>query len=190
MRNVSRLHCSIDARQWNEGWMWRRDTSDSQFKPAARELFDAWLLGSILPPLLLWNVIRNLVGCSKPEVGLKGRKRMDLTCFLSWLLAAVPHWSNEWIAKYSFYFHLSGWVLPMIQTALVYVFGAIDGDPVTGVCYVGNTNSNNLLFFVIGECSSSERPSKEDCFSADHLVLLRWPSVPVYRTKKSLGNSI
>jgi hypothetical protein len=70
---------------------------------------------------------------------------------LSWVLAAVPHWSNEWIAKYSFYFHTCSWILPAIQTALVYLFGAVDGDPYTGICYVGNTNINHLLFFVIGK---------------------------------------
>ncbi|KAI6190100.1 Frizzled/Smoothened family membrane region containing protein [Aphelenchoides bicaudatus] len=68
---------------------------------------------------------------------------------LSWVLAAVPHWSSEWIAKKSFYFHLFSWLLPAVQTVLAYLFGAIDGDPITGVCYIGNTNATNLLFFVI-----------------------------------------
>ncbi|KAI1713391.1 frizzled/Smoothened family membrane region domain-containing protein [Ditylenchus destructor] len=68
---------------------------------------------------------------------------------LSWVLAAVPHWSTEWIAKYSTYFHWFAWMLPALQTIVVYVFGAVDGDPVLGICYVGNTNVTNLRVFVL-----------------------------------------
>ncbi|CAD5224092.1 unnamed protein product [Bursaphelenchus okinawaensis] len=68
---------------------------------------------------------------------------------LSWVLAAVPHWSTEWIGKYSCYFHTFAWILPAIQTGFVYMFNAIDGDPISGVCFVGNTNRDHLLYFVI-----------------------------------------
>uniref|UniRef100_A0A914DBR6 Uncharacterized protein n=1 Tax=Acrobeloides nanus TaxID=290746 RepID=A0A914DBR6_9BILA len=68
---------------------------------------------------------------------------------LSWVLAAVPHWSTEWIAKYSTYFHLFSWLVPGIQTAGVILFNAVDGDPISGICYVGNTDVGNLFSFVI-----------------------------------------
>ncbi|KAI6186404.1 Frizzled/Smoothened family membrane region containing protein [Aphelenchoides besseyi] len=68
---------------------------------------------------------------------------------VSFLLAAVPHWSCEWIAHWSPRFHVLAWGIPAIQTALVYYFGAVDGDPLTGVCSVGNTNTEWLLIFVI-----------------------------------------
>ncbi|CAI5451201.1 unnamed protein product [Caenorhabditis angaria] len=62
---------------------------------------------------------------------------------LTWVLAAASKWSSEAIASYSFHFHVIGWGLPAAQTVLVLVFNAIDGDPITGICYVGNTD----LFF-------------------------------------------
>ena len=68
---------------------------------------------------------------------------------LTWVLAAVPNWSTEWIAKYSTYFHIFAWTLPAIKTSLVVAFKAIDGDPLSGICYVGNTNVENLRYFVL-----------------------------------------
>ena len=40
---------------------------------------------------------------------------------LTWVLAAASKWSSEAIASYSAYFHVMGWVVPGIQTALVIV---------------------------------------------------------------------
>uniref|UniRef100_A0A914Y5B6 Frizzled-4 n=1 Tax=Panagrolaimus superbus TaxID=310955 RepID=A0A914Y5B6_9BILA len=68
---------------------------------------------------------------------------------LTWVLAAVPNWSTEWIAKYSTYFHLFSWCLPLIQTILVIIFDGIDGDSLSGICYVGNTSVINLRYFVL-----------------------------------------
>ncbi|KAI6218040.1 Frizzled/Smoothened family membrane region containing protein [Aphelenchoides fujianensis] len=68
---------------------------------------------------------------------------------VSFLLAAVPHWSSEWIARCSRWFHLGAWGIPAVQVALAHYFGAVDGDPLTGICSVGNTNVNWLLLFVI-----------------------------------------
>uniref|UniRef100_A0A914PYK3 Uncharacterized protein n=1 Tax=Panagrolaimus davidi TaxID=227884 RepID=A0A914PYK3_9BILA len=68
---------------------------------------------------------------------------------LTWVLAAVPNWSTEWIAKYSTYFHLFSWCLPFIQTVAVIMFEGIDGDSLSGICYVGNTSVKNLRYFVL-----------------------------------------
>uniref|UniRef100_A0AC34RT26 Uncharacterized protein n=1 Tax=Panagrolaimus sp. JU765 TaxID=591449 RepID=A0AC34RT26_9BILA len=68
---------------------------------------------------------------------------------LSWVLAAVPNWSTEWISRYSTYFHLFSWLLPGIKTCLIISFKAIDGDQLSGICYVGNTNVENLRYFVL-----------------------------------------
>lgn len=73
---------------------------------------------------------------------------------LSWVLAAVPHWSTEWITKYSIYFHMFAWLVPSTQTALVLFYNAIDGDSISGICYVGNTNVANLRNFVLGKKSN------------------------------------
>ncbi|CAJ0957233.1 unnamed protein product, partial [Mesorhabditis belari] len=68
---------------------------------------------------------------------------------LTWLLAAGCKWSTEAIASYSIHFHLIAWGLPAIQTSLVLILSAVDGDPVSGICYVGNTNVQFLRIFVL-----------------------------------------
>ncbi|KHN76923.1 Frizzled-5 [Toxocara canis] len=67
---------------------------------------------------------------------------------LTWVLAAASKWSSEAIASYANYFHLVAWVLPALQTIIVILFGAVDGDPMSGICYVGNTNVTHLRTFV------------------------------------------
>lgn len=80
---------------------------------------------------------------------------------LTWVLAAASKWSSEAIASYANYFHFIAWTLPAIQTVVVIAFGAVDGDPMSGICYVGNTNVSHLrafvfapllVFFVAGVC--------------------------------------
>uniref|UniRef100_A0A915C606 Frizzled-5 n=1 Tax=Parascaris univalens TaxID=6257 RepID=A0A915C606_PARUN len=67
---------------------------------------------------------------------------------LTWVLAAASKWSSEAIASYANYFHLVAWALPALQTITVVLFGAVDGDPLSGICYVGNTNVGHLRTFV------------------------------------------
>ncbi|XP_052127129.1 frizzled-2-like [Frankliniella occidentalis] len=68
---------------------------------------------------------------------------------LTWFLAAGLKWGNEAIAGYSQYFHLAAWLVPTVQTVAVLVMAAVDGDPVAGICYVGNQNADNLRVFVL-----------------------------------------
>ncbi|PAV56611.1 hypothetical protein WR25_04156 isoform B [Diploscapter pachys] len=68
---------------------------------------------------------------------------------LTWVLAAASKWSSEAIAPYSRYFHIVGWLIPAGQTILVVVLNSIDGDPVTGLCYVGNTDASSLRTLVL-----------------------------------------
>ena len=68
----------------------------------------------------------------------------------TWFLAAGLKWGSEAIANYSHYFHLIAWVVPAIQTMSVVVSMAVDGDPVSGICYVGNLSTKNLRIFVVG----------------------------------------
>lgn len=69
---------------------------------------------------------------------------------LTWVLAAASKWSSEAIASYANYFHFVAWSLPATQTIAVLIFGAVDGDPLSGICYVGNTNVDYLKTFVFG----------------------------------------
>ncbi|KAG8188665.1 hypothetical protein JTE90_026769 [Oedothorax gibbosus] len=68
---------------------------------------------------------------------------------LTWLLAAGLKWGNEAIAGYSQYFHLAAWLVPTGKSIAVLAMGAVDGDPVAGVCSVGNQNVDHLRWFVI-----------------------------------------
>lgn len=69
---------------------------------------------------------------------------------LTWLLSAGFRWSHEAIDLYSSYFHLVAWGIPAIQSITVIVLRDIAGDELTGLCFVGNSNPNSLLGFVIG----------------------------------------
>ncbi|XP_067870962.1 frizzled-8a [Heterodontus francisci] len=68
---------------------------------------------------------------------------------LTWFLAAGMKWGNEAIASYSQYFHLAAWLLPSIKSIAVLALSSVDGDPVAGICYVGNQNLDNLRGFVL-----------------------------------------
>ncbi|GLV34765.1 frizzled 2 [Carabus blaptoides fortunei] len=67
----------------------------------------------------------------------------------TWFLAAGLKWGNEAITGYAQYFHLAAWLIPTLQTVAVLVSTAVDGDPVSGICYVGNMNMENLRTFVL-----------------------------------------
>lgn len=67
----------------------------------------------------------------------------------AWFLAAGLKWGNEAIAGYAQYYHLAAWLVPAGKTVAVLLAGAVDGDPVAGICYVGNTSPENLKRFVL-----------------------------------------
>lgn len=67
----------------------------------------------------------------------------------TWFLAAALKWSNEAIASYSQYFHLAAWLIPSVKSIAVLATSSVDGDPIVGICYVGNQNLENLRGFVL-----------------------------------------
>ncbi|XP_028822434.1 frizzled-8a [Denticeps clupeoides] len=68
---------------------------------------------------------------------------------LTWFLAAGMKWGNEAIAGYSQYFHLAAWLIPSMKSIAVLALSSVDGDPVAGICYVGNQSLDNLRGFVL-----------------------------------------
>nr|XP_033787419.1 frizzled-8 [Geotrypetes seraphini] len=68
---------------------------------------------------------------------------------LTWFLAAGLKWGNEAIAGYAQYFHLAAWLVPSVKSIAVLALSSVDGDPVAGICYVGNQNLDNLRGFVL-----------------------------------------
>ncbi|XP_043988827.1 frizzled-5 isoform X1 [Gambusia affinis] len=67
----------------------------------------------------------------------------------TWFLAAGMKWGSEAIAGYSQYFHLAAWLIPSIKSIVVLALSSVDGDPVAGICYVGNQSLENLRGFVL-----------------------------------------
>ncbi|VDM17582.1 unnamed protein product [Hydatigera taeniaeformis] len=68
---------------------------------------------------------------------------------ITWFLAAGLKWGNEAISKYTQVFHFVAWVLPGVQTGVVLMLRAVDGDPVGGLCYVGSTSDNHLIYLLL-----------------------------------------
>ena len=67
----------------------------------------------------------------------------------TWFLSAGMKWSTEAITNYSQYFHVAAWLVPAIQTIAVLAMSTVDGDPVSGICFVGNHNLQSLIVFVV-----------------------------------------
>ena len=67
----------------------------------------------------------------------------------TWFLSAGLKWSNEAISDASQYFHIVAWLIPSVQTISVLAMSSIDGDPLSGICSVGNQNKDSLVAFII-----------------------------------------
>lgn len=67
----------------------------------------------------------------------------------TWFLSAGLKWGSEAISSYSQYFHIIAWLIPSVKTIAVLAMSSVDGDPVSGICFVGNQNLNNLRGFVL-----------------------------------------
>ncbi|KAK0179715.1 hypothetical protein PV327_005443 [Microctonus hyperodae] len=68
---------------------------------------------------------------------------------LTWFLAAGLKWGHEAIEANSQYFHLAAWAAPAIKTVTILALGKVDGDVLSGVCYVGIWNVDALRGFVL-----------------------------------------
>ena len=68
---------------------------------------------------------------------------------MNWFLSTGLKWSPDAISNYSQYFHFIAWLIPTVQTMAILAMAAIDGDPVSGLCSVGNHDNNTLTIFVI-----------------------------------------
>ena len=68
---------------------------------------------------------------------------------LTWFLSAGMKWGHEAIEAHSQYFHLAAWAVPAVKTITVLAMGRVDGDLLTGVCYVGVQDVGALRGFVL-----------------------------------------
>lgn len=56
---------------------------------------------------------------------------------------------QEKVDKKGGYFHLLAWSIPLVFCVIVMVLGEIDGDSVTGTCFVGINNKIYRIIFVL-----------------------------------------
>ncbi|KAM9308609.1 frizzled-1 [Gastrophryne carolinensis] len=68
---------------------------------------------------------------------------------LTWFLAAGMKWGHEAIEANSQYFHLAAWAVPAIKTITILAVGQVDGDILSGVCFVGINSVDALRGFVL-----------------------------------------
>ena len=69
---------------------------------------------------------------------------------LMWFLAAGMKWGYEAIGSYANLFHVIAWALPCIKTIFIFITRKVDGDELTGLCFVGNQDLIALAAFVLG----------------------------------------
>ncbi|CAL8070046.1 unnamed protein product [Orchesella dallaii] len=73
---------------------------------------------------------------------------------ITWYLASVLKWSTEAISEKSGAFHTTVWVSSAIITLTILLSGSIDGDSISGICFVGNQEYWNLVSYVLVPMSS------------------------------------
>ncbi len=69
---------------------------------------------------------------------------------LTFFLAAGRKWGQEAIESLGSYFHLAAWAIPAVKTIVILIMRRVDGDELTGLCYVGNQDRAALTGFVLG----------------------------------------
>ena len=72
-----------------------------------------------------------------------------LALSVAWFLSAGLKWSTEAIDVYASYFHGFVWALASLQTIIVLILKKIEGDILSGVCFVGILQTDSLLYLII-----------------------------------------
>lgn len=68
---------------------------------------------------------------------------------ISWYMIARLKWAPEAVSNVSRYFHLFSWTIPALLTFYLSVLGNIEGDSLTGTCYVSVTNQESIRLYVM-----------------------------------------
>ncbi|XP_061523435.1 frizzled-3-like isoform X1 [Phycodurus eques] len=68
---------------------------------------------------------------------------------ITWFLAAVPKWGTEAIEKKALLFHAVAWGLPGTLTITLLALNKIEGDGISGVCFIGLYDIDALRWFVL-----------------------------------------
>ncbi|KAM6967339.1 LOW QUALITY PROTEIN: frizzled-6-like [Aplochiton taeniatus] len=68
---------------------------------------------------------------------------------ITWFLAAGPKWSCEAIEKKAVWFHSVAWGIPGALTIVLLALNKVEGDNISGVCFVGLYDLAALRYFVL-----------------------------------------
>ncbi|XP_053722541.1 frizzled-3-like isoform X3 [Synchiropus splendidus] len=68
---------------------------------------------------------------------------------VTWFLAAVPKWGSEAIEKKALLFHAAAWGGPGALTVALLALDKVEGDGISGVCFVGLYDLEALRWFVL-----------------------------------------
>lgn len=68
---------------------------------------------------------------------------------ISWYMIASLKWAPEAVSGMARYFHFVSWTIPALLTIYLSVLGNIEGDSITGTCYVSFTEYQPIYLFVI-----------------------------------------
>ncbi|XP_028985757.1 frizzled-6-like [Betta splendens] len=68
---------------------------------------------------------------------------------ITWFLAAGPKWSCEAIEKKAVWFHTTAWGIPGALTVMLLALNKVEGDNISGVCFVGLYDLDALRYFVL-----------------------------------------
>jgi len=73
---------------------------------------------------------------------------------ICWFLSASLKWGQEAIDVQSQWFHFVAWGQPAISTIVILILKSVEGDILTGVCFVGLWDMHNLRIFVLAPLAS------------------------------------
>ena len=68
---------------------------------------------------------------------------------LTWFLAAGMKWGHEAIEANAQFFHLAAWAIPAVKTIAILLMTKVDGDELSGVCFVGLSDLSSLRGYVL-----------------------------------------
>ncbi|XP_070407011.1 frizzled-6 isoform X1 [Nothobranchius furzeri] len=68
---------------------------------------------------------------------------------ITWFLAAGPKWSCEAIEKKAVWFHTAAWGIPGALTVMLLALNKVEGDNISGVCFVGLYDLDALRYFLL-----------------------------------------